>query len=765
MLGQASHDDGFHLRTELEVGTRAVQGYGRLREELCEHLAWSLRQIGKTPRQEEICNRRQTVLVCCRSDEFSAQRLGRDVHECTYEEAGPSQPLIGRCVGRRRDPEVEELHLPRFGIVHHVVGLQVAMDNASGMGGLHSITDLQHDSGNFLAGKRCISLGVAFEDLPACPLDGEKVQPRSCLACFDCAHHIWVLYAGAEVGLAQKPRDSCPVLSKLLAKDLQRHDAVLRMVGPIDRGGSTLPDHVLDGVPRQGGPDKRIARHAANLTSAAHVGKRSSVCTTLYCKWLPHHSILLAIQSISIPSAMSAQHTGLRVLGLIVAILPIVGACGSNRRPPRAAIPEAQMSRPSNPTLPDAVRLYRQMGLLAEGGDTPFVGSVSFLGARAPDSTIFLLTVSVPTRALTFVRENERYRAGYTATLTLTRQTESARRFETHHIVRVASFKETTRSDESVLYQQIVLARPGTHELSFVLRDDAGGKGSSIEATVNIPRIGPGSLSSPIPIYDVAARTTVDSLPRIVPAPRATVTFGQDTVLPIYVEAYGGDAAFPLRAAVYGENASSAVWSDTAVLPRRGELFSGIVSVPITRLGVGVLTLALTTSNGSDTVRAPLFVTFGEDLPVATFTEMVGYLRYFASLASLQTLRDAAPDARAGVWAAFLRETDPDPATAVNERLRDYFGRIAQANARFREEGSVGWLSDRGRVFVALGGPDQIYEPNATDMNRRGRAQIWEYQRYRLQLVFIDQTGFGRWRMTSTTESEFESLVRRELTR
>jgi GWxTD domain-containing protein len=173
------------------------------------------------------------------------------------------------------------------------------------------------------------------------------------------------------------------------------------------------------------------------------------------------------------------------------------------------------------------------------------------------------------------------------------------------------------------------------------------------------------------------------------------------------------------------------------------------------------LTLTISAIGGSDTTKAPIFVTFGEDLPVATFNEMVGYLRYFASGARLQNLRDAPPNTRASAWAAFTRATDPDPATPVNEALRDYFGRVAQANARFREEGGVGWLTDRGRVFVALGAPDQYYEPNTTDLNQRGRSQIWDYRRHRLQIVFIDQTGFGRWRMTVGSEAEFEALLAR----
>jgi GWxTD domain-containing protein len=453
------------------------------------------------------------------------------------------------------------------------------------------------------------------------------------------------------------------------------------------------------------------------------------------------------------------------VLTRIAPLCLLTAACSHSRPSARGPIPEPQAARRVTPSQPDAVRLYRQMGLLAEDGDTPFVGSVSFLGSRSPDSTLFVLTVSVPSRGLTFVRENDRYRASYSATLSLARSNEATRRFESHQIVRVAAFKETSRSDESVLYQQIVTARPGTYELSFALRDDAGGKGSSIEATVNIPRIAGGALSSPVPVYEALPRTTLDSLPRLVASPRATLTLGQDSTLSIYLEGYGTGGAMPIRAAVFGENASAPVWSDTTSLVKQGTIFSGIITIPVNRLGVGALTLTVTTPGGTDTTKAPVFVTFGEDLPVATFTEMVNYLRYFGSASRLQTLRDAPPNARATAWAAFLRETDPDPATPVNEALRDYFGRIAQANVRFREEGAIGWLTDRGRVFVALGTPDQFYEPNTTDLNQRGRAQIWDYRRHRLQIVFVDQTGFGRWRMTVGSEAEFEALMRRELGR
>jgi GWxTD domain-containing protein len=140
---------------------------------------------------------------------------------------------------------------------------------------------------------------------------------------------------------------------------------------------------------------------------------------------------------------------------------------------------------------------------------------------------------------------------------------------------------------------------------------------------------------------------------------------------------------------------------------------------------------------------------------------MLSYLRFFTAPHRLQALRDTTAEARPEMWAAFLRETDPNPATGIHEGLRDYFTRIQVANLRFREEGGAGWLSDRGMVYVSLGDPDQLYEQGSVDISQRGRVQVWEYRRYQVQLMFVDQSGFGRWRLTTTSEADFHSVVRR----
>jgi GWxTD domain-containing protein len=201
---------------------------------------------------------------------------------------------------------------------------------------------------------------------------------------------------------------------------------------------------------------------------------------------------------------------------------------------------------------------------------------------------------------------------------------------------------------------------------------------------------------------------------------------------------------------------------DSAVLARNGGLFSGIVNVPISTVGVGIARVSFTRRDSPDSVRAPLFVSFGEDIPLMSFEDMLGYLRFFASPSRLSALRTAPLEKRATVWAEFLRATDPIPETPTNEEMQTYFGRIQQANLQFRGDRNPGWLSDRGMVFVALGEPDQILERNvnsamsSSQIGSNTRLQIWQYRLYNSQLVFYEET--ARWKLTRPSEAEFLSL-------
>jgi GWxTD domain-containing protein len=206
------------------------------------------------------------------------------------------------------------------------------------------------------------------------------------------------------------------------------------------------------------------------------------------------------------------------------------------------------------------------------------------------------------------------------------------------------------------------------------------------------------------------------------------------------------------------------LFSDTLSLVHRQNLYSGVLLVPTVRTGIGSVVISVWQTGLNDTTRAPLFIGFGEELPVATYEQMLDYLKWFALPAKLKVLRDTAPEFRPAAWASFVRENAS--ITGGSEALRDYFLRLNEANTRFREEGVPGWMTDRGKVLLGLGEPDQIYEQGGTsDPTQRLRSTIWEYRDIQQQLVFTEQLEFGHWRLTNSSAIAFDNAWHRRVTR
>ena len=61
---------------------------------------------------------------------------------------------------------------------------------------------------------------------------------------------------------------------------------------------------------------------------------------------------------------------------------------------------------------------------------------------------------------------------------------------------------------------------------------------------------------------------------------------------------------------------------------------------------------------------------------------------------------------------AFWQRRDPTPDTVENEFKEEHYRRIAYANERF-SSGIPGWRTDRGRIYIMWGPPDEIESHSA----------------------------------------------------
>jgi GWxTD domain-containing protein len=55
----------------------------------------------------------------------------------------------------------------------------------------------------------------------------------------------------------------------------------------------------------------------------------------------------------------------------------------------------------------------------------------------------------------------------------------------------------------------------------------------------------------------------------------------------------------------------------------------------------------------------------------------------------------------------FWAKRDPTPGTAENEFKEEHYRRIAYSNENFADKDRAGWRSDRGRIYITYGPPDE----------------------------------------------------------
>ncbi len=95
----------------------------------------------------------------------------------------------------------------------------------------------------------------------------------------------------------------------------------------------------------------------------------------------------------------------------------------------------------------------------------------------------------------------------------------------------------------------------------------------------------------------------------------------------------------------------------------------------------------------------------------------------------------------------FWRRRDPTPATAENEFKSEHYRRIGYSNERFPSSTAPGWKTDRGRLYIVLGPPDEI-ESHPSDGREKWLFHYLEGIGRNVIVEFTDPDHTGDYRQT-----------------
>ncbi len=394
-----------------------------------------------------------------------------------------------------------------------------------------------------------------------------------------------------------------------------------------------------------------------------------------------------------------------------------------------------------------------------ELGPTFYAEAVAYASDQTQKSRLDIY-VQVPHEEIRFLKENDRYLGRYELTLTLSTPAKELVHEQTWSVdVPVTDFAQTTQRRLYSLTHRTLEVAPGNYSMTVQLRDEESKKSSQIKKSLLVTDFAKDSVTlSDIMLVN---RLSTDGEKRsIVPIITGNINHTSEGFF-VFVELYthqlvdSVDVVWKVFDSRKNEVAGRT--QRDALTGTRSQVFVKIDSAGL-RMGTYFLTVEATarpTVDGKTVeykgVTSRTFNIRASDLPgvISDLDKAVDQLIYIARDTELLYVREATTEEeKRKRFLEFWAKRDPDPQTPRNELMEEYYSRVAFANQNYSHY-LEGWRTDMGMIFIRFGTPDNI-ERHPFEYNVKPY-EIWYYYQLNRQFIFVDETGFGDYRLRYPT--------------
>lgn len=286
--------------------------------------------------------------------------------------------------------------------------------------------------------------------------------------------------------------------------------------------------------------------------------------------------------------------------------------------------------------------------------------------------------------------------------------------------------------------------------------DTVTAAGSVYEDSIEVPDFRVEPALSTIQLAAGIVHDTVSGGFSVVPNP--TRRYGGDGVdrVYFYFEGYGLSPAadsYDVVTSILDRTAEpeTLITSVQAKYKGQGTRVSAALGVSVDGLAAGQYALAVAVAdrgNGSVAARSTWFTIVGEETPAdqtpyrlemteleTRYYDRLGFIATARELAYYNALSDSGREAYlAWYWS--------------RHNLGEFARRMETARGRYRSANRDGLKTDRGRIYVEYGEPDEV-ERRVLEVDRRPR-EYWQYYNQGFVFVFIDLTGSDDYRLVYT---------------
>ena len=372
---------------------------------------------------------------------------------------------------------------------------------------------------------------------------------------------------------------------------------------------------------------------------------------------------------------------------------------------------------------------------------------LNFAGEKSIQTRVDVF-IQVPYNEIQFVKTEKGFAAGYSVTISVFNEDKSTLLSEKtfNEKVEIKNFEQTISGSNFNLSLRSFNLSSGTYLIRTEIEDKDSRKTSSSENKFEVRDFTGSSGISDMML--VAKKTVVDGSNKILPNVSRNVLTKKEGI-PLFFEVYKnqpGDVKINFK---IFEN-ENRIYDSTEVK----KIDSGTTQIFFTikelELGLGNYIIQLAVVDADDKIIGTIRKSFlsrwpGVPSSIKDLDKAIKQLVYIATEDEIEKIEETENrDEKVKEYLNFWKKKDPTPQTEDNPIFDEYYRRVFYANEKFSHY-IEGWKTDRGMVFIILGPPNNV-DRHPFEFNTKPY-EVWEYYDLNRQFVFVDETGFGDYRL------------------
>jgi len=372
---------------------------------------------------------------------------------------------------------------------------------------------------------------------------------------------------------------------------------------------------------------------------------------------------------------------------------------------------------------------------------------LNFAGEKSSQTRVDVF-IQVPYNEIQFVKTEHGFAAGYSVTISVFKEDKSTLLSEKtfNEKVEIKNFEQTISGSNFNLSLRSFNLSPGNYLIRTEIEDKDSRKTSSSENKFEVRDFTGGSGISDMML--VAKKTVVDGSNKILPNVSRNVLTKKEGI-PLFFEVYKnqpGDVKINFK--IFEDE--NTIYDSTEVKKIDSGKTQIFFTIKELELGLGNYIIQLAVVDSDDKIIGTIRKSFlsrwpGVPSSIKDLDKAIKQLVYIATEDEIEKIEETENrDEKVKEYLNFWKKKDPTPQTEDNPIFDEYYRRVFYANDKFSHY-IEGWKTDRGMVFIILGPPNNV-DRHPFEFNTKPY-EVWEYYDLNRQFIFVDETGFGDYRL------------------